>query len=182
MQQDEFSLRHIGPNESDTKKMLSNLEVESIEELLSQTIPNEIRLKSPLSLPKGISENKFLNELRTLSEENKIFETYIGLGYHPTVTPAVIQRNILENPGWYTAYTPYQAEIAQGRLEALFNFQTMVCDLTGMELSNASLLDESTAVAEAMSMIYELRSKDQKKTMLQRYFYLIKFYPKHLLF
>ncbi len=163
-------MRHIGPNESDTKKMLSNLEVESIEELLSQTIPNEIRLKSPLSLPKGISENKFLNELRTLSEENKIFETYIGLGYHPTVTPAVIQRNILENPGWYTAYTPYQAEIAQGRLEALFNFQTMVCDLTGMELSNASLLDESTAVAEAMSMIYELRSKDQKKNNASKIF------------
>ena len=170
MQQDDFSLRHIGPSESDTKKMLSSLEVESIEELLTQTIPQEIRLKSPLSLPKGISENKFLNELRALSDENKLFETYIGLGYHPTVTPAVIQRNILENPGWYTAYTPYQAEIAQGRLEALFNFQTMICDLTGMELANASLLDESTAVAEAMSMIYELRSKDQKKINASKIF------------
>ncbi len=170
MQQDEFSLRHIGPSESDIKKMLSSLDVESIEELLTQTIPQEIRLNSPLSLPKGISENKFLNELRALSDENKLFETYIGLGYHPTVTPAVIQRNILENPGWYTAYTPYQAEIAQGRLEALFNFQTMVCDLTGMELSNASLLDESTAAAEAMSMIYELRSKDQKKNNASKIF------------
>ena len=170
MQQDDFSLRHIGPSESDTKKMLSSLEVESIEELLTQTIPQEIRLKSPLSLPKGISENKFLNELRALSDENKLFETYIGLGYHPTVTPAVIQRNILENPGWYTAYTPYQAEIAQGRLEALFNFQTMICDLTGMELANASLLDESTAVAEAMSMIYELRSKEQKKINASKIF------------
>ena len=170
MQQDEFSLRHIGPSESDIKKMLSTLDVESIEDLLTQTIPQEIRLNSPLSLPKGISENKFLNELRSLSDENKLFETYIGLGYHPTVTPAVIQRNILENPGWYTAYTPYQAEIAQGRLEALFNFQTMVCDLTGMELSNASLLDESTAAAEAMSMIYELRSKDQKKNNASKIF------------
>jgi glycine dehydrogenase len=170
MQQDEFSLRHIGPSESDIKKMLSSLDVESMEELLTQTIPQEIRLNSPLSLPKGISENKFLNELRALSDENKLFETYIGLGYHPTVTPAVIQRNILENPGWYTAYTPYQAEIAQGRLEALFNFQTMVCDLTGMELSNASLLDESTAAAEAMSMIYELRSKDQKKNNASKIF------------
>ncbi len=170
MQQDEFSLRHIGPSESDIKKMLSSLDVESIEELLTQTIPQEIRLNSPLSLPKGVSENKFLNELSALSDENKLFETYIGLGYHPTVTPAVIQRNILENPGWYTAYTPYQAEIAQGRLEALFNFQTMVCDLTGMELSNASLLDESTAAAEAMSMIYELRSKDQKKNNASKIF------------
>ena len=170
MQQDDFVLRHIGPSENETKKMLASLEVNSIEELLTQTIPQEIRLKSPFSLPKGISENKFLNELRSLSDENKLFETYIGLGYHPTFTPAVIQRNILENPGWYTAYTPYQAEIAQGRLEALFNFQTMVCDLTGMELSNASLLDESTAAAEAMSMIYALRSRDQKKNNASKLF------------
>ena len=170
MQQDEFVLRHIGPRELETNKMLASLEVESLEELLKQTIPEEIRLKSPLSLPKGISENKFLSELRSLSYENKLFETYIGLGYNPTVTPAVIQRNILENPGWYTAYTPYQAEIAQGRLEALFNFQTMVCDLTGMELSNASLLDEGTAAAEAMSMIYEMRSRDQKKNNASKLF------------
>ena len=170
MHQDEFVLRHIGPSESETNKMLASLEVDSIEELLRQTIPQEIRLMSPLSLSKGISENKFLQELRTLSDENKLFETYIGLGYHPTVTPAVIQRNILENPGWYTAYTPYQAEIAQGRLEALFNFQTMVCDLTGMELSNASLLDESTAAAEAMSMIFAIRSRDQKKNNSSKLF------------
>ena len=170
MYQDEFVLRHLGPSESETNKMLASLEVDSIEELLRQTIPQEIRLMSPLSLSKGISENKFLKELRTLSDENKLFETYIGLGYHPTVTPAVIQRNILENPGWYTAYTPYQAEIAQGRLEALFNFQTMVCDLTGMELSNASLLDESTAAAEAMSMIFAIRSRDQKKNNSSKLF------------
>ena len=170
MHQDEFVLRHIGPRELETNKMLASIEVESLEELLKQTIPEEIRLKSPLSLPKGISENKFLSELQLLSDENKLFETYIGLGYNPTHTPAVIQRNILENPGWYTAYTPYQAEISQGRLEALFNFQTMVCDLTGMELSNASLLDEGTAAAEAMSMIYEMRSKDQKKNNASKLF------------
>ncbi|MEE2723405.1 MAG: aminomethyl-transferring glycine dehydrogenase [Bacteroidota bacterium] len=170
MHQDEFVLRHIGPRELETNKMLASIEVESLEELLKQTIPEEIRLKSPLSLPKGISENKFLSELQLLSDENKLFETYIGLGYNPTYTPAVIQRNILENPGWYTAYTPYQAEISQGRLEALFNFQTMVCDLTGMELSNASLLDEGTAAAEAMSMIYEMRSKDQKKNNASKLF------------
>ena len=170
MHQDEFVLRQIGPRELETNKMLASIEVESLEELLKQTIPEEIRLKSPLSLPKGISENKFLSELQLLSDENKLFETYIGLGYNPTYTPAVIQRNILENPGWYTAYTPYQAEISQGRLEALFNFQTMVCDLTGMELSNASLLDEGTAAAEAMSMIYEMRSKDQKKNNASKLF------------
>ena len=170
MHQDEFVLRHVGPRELETNKMLASIEVESLEELLKQTIPEEIRLKSPLSLPKGISENKFLSELQLLSDENKLFETYIGLGYNPTHTPAVIQRNILENPGWYTAYTPYQAEISQGRLEALFNFQTMVCDLTGMELSNASLLDEGTAAAEAMSMIYEMRSKDQKKNNASKLF------------
>ena len=170
MYQDEFVLRHIGPRELEANKMLASIEVGSLEELLKQTIPEEIRLKSPLSLPKGISENKFLSELQSLSDENKLFETYIGLGYNPTHTPAVIQRNILENPGWYTAYTPYQAEISQGRLEALFNFQTMVCDLTGMELSNASLLDEGTAAAEAMSMIYEMRSKDQKKNNASKLF------------
>ena len=140
MQSDKFAFRHIGPKEEEISKMLTALEVDSIEELLSQTLPEEIRLKKPLALREGITEYRFLNELRALSDQNQLFETYIGLGYHPTVTPAVIQRNILENPGWYTAYTPYQAEIAQGRLEALFNFQSMVCDLTGMELANASLL------------------------------------------
>ena len=132
-----FAFRHIGPNEKEISKMLKVLEVDTIEELLSQTIPEEIRLKHPLALREGITEYRFLNELRTLSDENQLFDTYIGLGYHPTVTPAVIQRNILENPGWYTSYTPYQAEIAQGRLEAIFNFQSMICELNGMELANA---------------------------------------------
>lgn len=163
MQSEKFALRHIGPKEEEISKMLTALEVDSVEELLSQTLPEGIRLKQPLTLGEGISEYRFLNELRALSDENQLFETYIGMGYHPTNTPAVIQRNILENPGWYTAYTPYQAEIAQGRLEALFNFQTTVCDLTGMELANASLLDEATAVAEAMTLTYAVRSRDQKK-------------------
>ncbi len=170
MQSDKFALRHIGPKEEEISKMLTALEVDSIEELLSQTIPEGIRLKQPLGLGKGISEYRFLNELRALSDENQLFETYIGMGYHPTITPAVIQRNILENPGWYTSYTPYQAEIAQGRLEALFNFQTMVCDLTGMELANASLLDEATAVAEAMTLAYAVRSKEQKKGDANKFF------------
>ena len=170
MQSDKFALRHIGPKEEEISKMLTALEVDSIEELLSQTIPEGIRLKQPLGLGKGISEYRFLNELRALSDENQLFETYIGMGYHPTITPAVIQRNILENPGWYTSYTPYQAEIAQGRLEALFNFQTMVCDLTGMELTNASLLDEATAVAEAMTLAYAVRSKEQKKGEANKFF------------
>ena len=170
MQSDKFALRHIGPKEEEISKMLTALEVDSIEELLSQTIPEGIRLKQPLGLGKGISEYRFLNELRALSDENQLFETYIGMGYYPTITPAVIQRNILENPGWYTAYTPYQAEIAQGRLEALFNFQTMVCDLTGMELANASLLDEATAVAEAMTLAYAVRSREQKKGEANKFF------------
>ena len=170
MQPDKFASRHIGPNEDEISKMLSALEVDSIEELLSQTLPEEIRLKRPLALREGISEYRFLSELRALSDENQLFETYIGMGYHPTITPAVIQRNILENPGWYTAYTPYQAEIAQGRLEALFNFQSMICELTGMELANASLLDEATAVAEAMTMCYAVRSTEQKKAGANKLF------------
>ena len=170
MQPERFASRHVGPKEDEISKMLSALEVDSIEELLSQTLPEEIRLKQPLALREGISEHLFLSELRVLSDENQLFETYIGMGYHPTITPAVIQRNILENPGWYTAYTPYQAEIAQGRLEALFNFQSMVCDLTGMELANASLLDEATAVAEAMTLAYAVRSKEQKKTGANKLF------------
>ena len=142
--------------------MLNKVGVESLSQLLKETIPETIRLKHPIDLPDGISEYEFTKHINSLGKKNKIFKTYIGLGYNQTITPAVIQRNILENPGWYTAYTPYQAEIAQGRLEALFNFQTIICDLTGMELSNASLLDESTAAAEAMTMLYGSRSKEQK--------------------
>lgn len=157
-----FLKRHLGPNEGEIKKMLNKVGVESLSQLLKETIPETIRLKHPIDLPDGISEYEFTKHVNSLGKKNKLYKTYIGLGYHQTITPAVIQRNILENPGWYTAYTPYQAEIAQGRLEALFNFQTIICDLTGMELSNASLLDESTAAAEAMTMLYGSRSKEQK--------------------
>ena len=180
MQTDKFASRHLGPKEEEITKMLNTLEVDSVEELLSQTLPEDIRLDQPLSLPEGVSEYRFLNQLKALSDENKLFETYIGLGYHPTITPAVIQRNILENPGWYTAYTPYQAEIAQGRLEALFNFQSMVSDLTGMELANASLLDEATAVAEAMTLAYAVRSKEQKKTGASKIFVSADILPQSL--
>ena len=170
MKTDSFVVRHIGPNEVEIKKMLNKIGVNSVEKLLEQTLPKSIRLKKPLELPKGISEHAFSKELQILSEKNKLFDTYIGLGYHAAITPAVIQRNILENPGWYTAYTPYQAEIAQGRLEALFNYQTMVCELTGMELANASLLDESTAAAEGMTMLYGARSRTQKANKAKRFF------------
>ena len=170
MKADLFLGRHLGPNEGEIKKMLEKIGVSSLEQLLQETIPESIRLKKPLDLPKGISEYAFSKHIHALGKENRIFTTYIGLGYHQAVTPAVIQRNILENPGWYTAYTPYQAEIAQGRLEALFNFQTMVCDLTGMELANASLLDESTAAAEAMTMLFGARTKEQKKNKAYQFF------------
>ena len=162
MSSEMFLKRHLGPNEGEIKKMLNKVGVESLSQLLKETIPETIRLKHPIDLPDGISEYEFTKHINSLGKKNKLYKTYIGLGYHQTITPAVIQRNILENPGWYTAYTPYQAEIAQGRLEALFNFQTIICDLTGMELSNASLLDESTAAAEAMTMLYGSRSKEQK--------------------
>lgn len=175
-----FSSRHIGPKEEEVEKMLNFIDVSSIEELLSETIPEEIRLKDELKTEETLNEHQFLKHIESLSNKNKLFDNFIGLGYHPTITPAVIQRNILENPGWYTAYTPYQAEIAQGRLEALLNFQTMVSDLTGMELVNASLLDESTAAAEAMSMLFSLRTRDQKKANANKFFVSNKILPQTL--
>ena len=170
MYKENFSRRHIGPSTSELNDMLKIIGVKSIEDLLSQTIPEKIRLKSDLDIPDAISEMEFLKEIKKFSTLNKNFKTYIGLGYHDTFTPSVIQRNILENPGWYTAYTPYQPEIAQGRLEALLNFQTMICDLTKMEIANASLLDEGTSAAEAMIMMYNNRSKDQKSQNISRFF------------
>ena len=158
-----FSNRHIRPSEKEINKMLNLLGVSSIKELIYETIPNNILLKNELKLDDAISENEFNNLIRTLSKKNKLFKNYIGLGYHPSIMPAVIQRNILENPGWYTAYTPYQAEIAQGRLEALFNFQSLICDLTGMRISTASLLDEGTAAAEAMGMLFSTRNSEKIK-------------------
>ena len=163
MNTDSFALRHIGPRRKDLPNMLKTIGVASMEQLVHETIPDDIRLKEDLSLAPALSEQEYLEHINELAEKNLIFKTYIGLGYHQANTPAVIQRNILENPGWYTAYTPYQAEIAQGRLEALLNFQTMVSDLTGMELANASLLDEATAVAEAMALLFAVRDRDQKR-------------------
>ncbi len=170
MRTDSFALRHIGPKAENLQEMLDTIGVESIEQLIYETIPDDIRLESPLNLPKAMSENQYAEHIKKLSEKNKLYKTYIGLGYHQSILPAVIQRNILENPGWYTAYTPYQAEIAQGRLEALLNFQTMVSDLTGMELANASLLDESTAAAEAMALLFSVRERDQKKRNVNKFF------------
>ena len=146
----DFESRHIGPGPAETAQMLKTIGVSSIDELIDQTIPPAIRLKKPMKMDPAMSEYEYLQHIQQLAARNKVFKTYIGLGYYGTITPSVILRNIFENPGWYTAYTPYQAEIAQGRLEALLNFQTMVMDLTGMELANASLLDEATAAAEAM--------------------------------
>ncbi|MHA7943092.1 aminomethyl-transferring glycine dehydrogenase [Formosa sp. 3Alg 14/1] len=165
-----FSLRHIGPRDADQQQMLQTIGVDSLDQLIYETIPDGIRLKKPLNLDAPMTEYEYLTHIHELSKQNHIFKSYIGLGYHPTILPAVIQRNVLENPGWYTAYTPYQAEIAQGRLEALLNFQTMITDLTGMEIANASLLDESTAVAEAMSLLFAVRSRDQKKKGINKFF------------
>jgi glycine dehydrogenase len=170
MNTESFAIRHIGVREEDLQKMYEIVGVESLDELMNQTIPDDIRLKEDLNLPEAISEHEFLAHVQELSEKNKVFKTYIGMGYHECLTPSPIKRNILENPGWYTAYTPYQAEIAQGRLEALLNFQTMVCDLTAMEIANASLLDESTAAAEAMTMLFDVRSRQQKKDDVLKFF------------
>lgn len=158
-----FERRHNGPDSLQIKEMLETIGVNSIDQLIDETIPANIRLKTDPDLPEAKSEHEFLKEFKQLASKNKISSSYIGMGYYNTITPTVIQRNILENPGWYTAYTPYQAEIAQGRLEALVNFQTMVMDLTAMEIANASLLDEGTAAAEAMSMLYAVRKGTKKK-------------------
>lgn len=166
----QFVNRHISLNEADTQAMLEKVGVASMEELIGQTIPDSIRLKQELTISAPLSEPEMLAHSKELAAQNLMFDNYIGFGYHNTVLPSVIQRNILENPSWYTAYTPYQAEIAQGRLEALLNFQTVVCDLTGFKLANASLLDESTAAAEAMHMFFESRTKVQKKAGAQKFF------------
>ena len=158
-QQLEFSRRHIGPNKLDSVTMLKAIGADSLEDMINKTVPASIRLKKPLKLPAAQSEFDYLNELKKIAGKNRIFKSFIGKGYYNTITPSVILRNIFENPGWYTQYTPYQAEISQGRLESLLNFQTMVCDLTGLELANASLLDEATAAAEAMTMIFHHKNK-----------------------
>src|SRR5687767_3523738 len=158
-QANEFAERHIGPSEDETSAMLKTIGVRSIDELINKTLPASIRSRESLSTEGPISEYEYLNELRKIAAMNKVFKSYIGQGYYDTITPAVILRNLFENPGWYTQYTPYQAEIAQGRLESLLNFQTMVSDLTALPIANASLLDEGTAAAEAMTMFFNTLNK-----------------------
>jgi glycine dehydrogenase len=174
---DKFVNRHNGPRQQDIKSMLKKIGAASVDELIDQTIPSNIRLKKPLNLPVGMTEFQYHKHLRTLAAKNKVFKTYIGLGYFNTIVPPVIQRNVLENPGWYTAYTPYQAEISQGRLEALLNFQTMIMDLTGMKIANASLLDEATAAAEAMTMLLSNRSREAVKNGANKFFVSNDCYP-----
>src|SRR3982750_2222356 len=161
-----FVPRHVGPHEKDVAEMVKTLGFSSLDELIDATVPRKIRWREGLNLPKGLTELEVLTYFRALAAKNQVFRSFIGMGYADCVTPPVIQRNILENPGWYTAYTPYQAEIAQGRLEALLNFQTMISDLTGLEIANASLLDEATAAAEAMTMSYGVKGKPGKEVFL----------------
>ncbi|HNX06748.1 MAG TPA: aminomethyl-transferring glycine dehydrogenase [Bacteroidales bacterium] len=165
-----FVKRHNGPRGKEIEQMLQKIGVSSIDELIDQTIPQSIRLKNPMNLPEGMNEYEFLNHLKDIASRNKIYKNFIGLGYYGTITPGVITRNILENPGWYTSYTPYQAEISQGRLEALLNYQTVISDLTAMPIANASLLDEGTAAAEAMIMFFNGRSRDQVKNNANKFF------------
>jgi glycine dehydrogenase len=165
-----FSTRHIGPNAAEKSAMLAKIGVSSISELIDKTIPSHIRLNSELNVSNALSEQEYLNHINELAQKNKVFKSFIGMGYNETIVPSVILRNILENPGWYTAYTPYQAEISQGRLEALLNFQTMIMELTGMEIANASLLDEGTAAAEAMIMFWNSRSRNDVKEGKNKFF------------
>lgn len=160
----EFQERHIGPSEQETVEMLKTIGVGSLNELIEKTVPQDIRLKEELDVTGPVSEYEYLKDLRKIASKNKVFKNYIGQGYYDTITPTVILRNLFENPGWYTQYTPYQAEIAQGRLESLLNFQTMVSDLTALPIANASLLDEATAAAEAMAMLFNNKNKGDKIT------------------
>ena len=165
-----FSTRHIGPNAAEKSAMLAKIGASSISELIDKTIPSHIRLNSELNVSNALSEQEYLNHINELAQKNKVFKSFIGMGYNETIVPSVILRNVLENPGWYTAYTPYQAEISQGRLEALLNFQTMIMELTGMEIANASLLDEGTAAAEAMIMFWNSRSRNDVKEGKNKFF------------
>jgi glycine dehydrogenase len=163
MQHEKFVGRHIGIEEKDLQAMLSTIGVSGLEQLINETIPQNIRLKEALDLPEAMTEREYAEHIAELASKNEVFTSYIGMGWYDTVSPAVILRNVFENPVWYTSYTPYQAEISQGRLEALLNFQTMISDLTGLPLSNCSLLDEATAAAESASMLFSARSREQMK-------------------
>lgn len=177
---DSFTTRHIGPMPHDLDEMLKKTGVKTLDELIDKTIPSSIRLPKPLDLPDGISEFEYFNKVRETAKKNKLYKTFIGQGYYNSIFPAVIQRNILENPSWYTSYTPYQAEISQGRLEAMLNFQTMVMELTGMEIANASLLDEGTAAAEAMIMMFNLRSREAVKEGVNKIFVDKNIFPQNI--
>lgn len=165
-----FVCRHNGPNATEIKAMLEKIGVSSLDQLIDETVPSSIRMKEPMNLPEGLNEYQFLSHMKEVAAKNKLFKSFIGMGYYNTITPGVILRNILENPGWYTAYTPYQAEISQGRLEALLNFQTMISSLTGLPIANASLLDEGTAAGEAMIMLYNSRTRDAVKREANKFF------------
>lgn len=180
MAAENFIHRHLGPRESDVDKMLETIGVNTLDELINRTIPESIRFTSPLDLPAGVNEYQYLKSIKKLASKNKVFKSYIGTGYYNTVFPAVIQRNILENPSWYTSYTPYQAEISQGRLEALLNFQTSITELTGLKIANASLLDESTAVAEAMTMLFNARPRKIAKENYNSFFVDKNIFPQTL--
>ncbi len=175
-----FARRHNGPFGDEIPQMLEKIGVSSLDQLIDQTVPSSIRMKEPLKLPKGMNEYEYLNHIKGIGAKNKLYKTFIGMGYYNTITPGVILRNILENPGWYTAYTPYQAEISQGRLEALLNYQTMVTDLTGMPIANASLLDEGTAAAEAMIMLFNSRSRDSVKRGANQFFVSKNLFPQSI--
>jgi glycine dehydrogenase len=175
-----FARRHNGPFGSEINQMLEKIGVSSLDQLIDQTVPSSIRMKEPLNLPIGMNEYQYLNHIKSIGAKNKLFKTFIGMGYYNTIVPGVIIRNILENPGWYTAYTPYQAEISQGRLEALLNYQTMICDLTGMPIANASLLDEGTAAAEAMIMLFNSRSRDAVKKGANKFFVSEDLFPQSI--
>jgi len=175
-----FTNRHIGSNERQVKEMLKVIGSNSVSELIEKVIPGHITMKNPLKIDEGISETELIENLQVIADKNDVFKNYIGMGYYQPIMPLVIKRNILENPGWYTAYTPYQAEISQGRLEALLNFQTMVMSMTGMSLANASLLDEGTAAAEAMIMFHGQRSRAKKKAGINKFFVDENIYPQTL--
>lgn len=177
---DRFANRHLGPNKETLTDMLATIGVDSLEQLIEETVPSNIRYQKELNLPEAMSEFDYLNMLKEVAAKNKVFESYIGLGYSPTITPPAILRNVFQNPGWYTPYTPYQAEIAQGRLEALLNFQTMVSDLTGLPIANASLLDEGTAAAEAMYMFYNNKNKRAKGDLANQILVSKNIYPQTL--
>jgi glycine dehydrogenase len=172
-----FISRHNGPGKDETEQMLKAIGVDTLDQLIDETIPASIRLSKPLNLPAGLNEYEYLNHIKTLASKNKVFKSYIGMGYYNTITPGVILRNIFENPGWYTSYTPYQAEISQGRLEALLTYQTMVSDLTGLPIANASLLDEATAAAEAMIMLHNARSREAVKAGANKFIVAQNTYP-----